>query len=144
MAERLVAANGLASTGGGPITIVQGRLEQLPSLPVEQVCSFISFHLRPYSLGCGASQSAQLLSASQVEVRSIGLTIGLMKACLLALHVGLCVSLSGSLSVCAKSGMLMQVDVIVSEWMGYALLFESMLDTVLYARDRSASLLLPI
>lgn len=32
----------------------------------------------------------------------------------------------------------MQVDVIVSEWMGYALLFESMLDTVLYARDRSA------
>lgn len=38
----------------------------------------------------------------------------------------------------------MQVDVIVSEWMGYALLFESMLDTVLYARDRSVSLLLPI
>ena len=34
--------------------------------------------------------------------------------------------------------MLLQVDVIVSEWMGYALLFESMLDTVLYARDRSA------
>ena len=29
-----------------------------------------------------------------------------------------------------------QVDVIVSEWMGYALLFESMLDSVLYARDR--------
>lgn len=33
----------------------------------------------------------------------------------------------------------LQVDVIVSEWMGYALLFEAMLDTVLYARDRSAS-----
>ncbi|GIL52530.1 hypothetical protein Vafri_8372 [Volvox africanus] len=28
-----------------------------------------------------------------------------------------------------------QVDVIVSEWMGYALLFETMLDTVLHARD---------
>ena len=28
------------------------------------------------------------------------------------------------------------VDIIVSEWMGYALLYESMLDTVLYARDR--------
>lgn len=27
-------------------------------------------------------------------------------------------------------------DVLVSEWMGYFLLFESMLDTVLYARDR--------
>ncbi len=29
-----------------------------------------------------------------------------------------------------------QVDVIVSEWMGYALFFEAMLDSVLHARDR--------
>jgi protein arginine N-methyltransferase 1 len=29
-----------------------------------------------------------------------------------------------------------QVDIIISEWMGYALIYESMLDTVLYARDR--------
>ena len=29
----------------------------------------------------------------------------------------------------------MQVDIIISEWMGYFLLFESMLDTVLWARD---------
>ena len=39
-----------------------------------------------------------------------------------------------------------QVDVIVSEWMGYFLLFESMLDSVLYARDtwlRPGGLLLP-
>ena len=47
-----------------------------------------------------------------------------------------------SLDVCACSSMSaagsLQVDVIVSEWMGYALLFEAMLDTVLYARDRSA------
>ncbi|KAJ1488186.1 protein arginine N-methyltransferase [Baffinella frigidus] len=28
------------------------------------------------------------------------------------------------------------VDIIISEWMGYALLYESMLDTVLYARDK--------
>ena len=28
------------------------------------------------------------------------------------------------------------VDVSISEWMGYFLLFESMLDTVLYARDK--------
>lgn len=28
-----------------------------------------------------------------------------------------------------------QVDIIVSEWMGYALLFEAMLDSVLWARD---------
>lgn len=29
-----------------------------------------------------------------------------------------------------------QFDVLVSEWMGYCLLFESMLDTVLVARDK--------
>lgn len=29
-----------------------------------------------------------------------------------------------------------EVDIIVSEWMGYFLLYESMLDTVLYARDK--------
>ena len=28
------------------------------------------------------------------------------------------------------------MDVIVSEWMGYFLLFEGMLDSVLYARDK--------
>lgn len=28
-----------------------------------------------------------------------------------------------------------QVDVIVSEWMGYFLLYEGMLDSVIYARD---------
>lgn len=29
-----------------------------------------------------------------------------------------------------------KVDIIISEWMGYFLLFESMLDSVLYARDK--------
>ena len=29
-----------------------------------------------------------------------------------------------------------KVDIIVSEWMGYFLLYEAMLDTVLYARDK--------
>ena len=29
-----------------------------------------------------------------------------------------------------------EVDIIISEWMGYFLLFESMLDSVLYARDK--------
>lgn len=29
-----------------------------------------------------------------------------------------------------------KVDIIISEWMGYFLLYESMLDCVLYARDR--------
>ena len=31
---------------------------------------------------------------------------------------------------------LTKVDVIISEWMGYALLYESMLDSVLHARDK--------
>ena len=29
-----------------------------------------------------------------------------------------------------------KVDVIISEWMGYFLLFENMLDSVLYARNK--------
>lgn len=29
-----------------------------------------------------------------------------------------------------------EVDIIISEWMGYFLLYESMLDTVIYARDK--------
>ena len=29
-----------------------------------------------------------------------------------------------------------QVDIIISEWMGYFLLYEGMLDSVLWARDR--------
>ena len=29
-----------------------------------------------------------------------------------------------------------RIDIIISEWMGYFLLYESMLDTVLYARDK--------
>lgn len=29
-----------------------------------------------------------------------------------------------------------EVDIIISEWMGYYLLYESMLDSVLWARDR--------
>ncbi len=29
-----------------------------------------------------------------------------------------------------------KVDVIISEWMGYCLFYESMLDTVIYARDK--------
>lgn len=29
-----------------------------------------------------------------------------------------------------------QVDIIISEWMGYCLFYESMLNTVIYARDK--------
>ena len=33
-----------------------------------------------------------------------------------------------------------QVDIIISEWMGYCLFYESMLDTVLYARDKVSTI----
>ena len=36
----------------------------------------------------------------------------------------------------SETSPLSQVDIIISEWMGYFLLYESMLDTVLWARDR--------
>jgi hypothetical protein len=29
-----------------------------------------------------------------------------------------------------------KVDIIISEWMGYCLLYEAMLDTVIFARDK--------
>ena len=34
------------------------------------------------------------------------------------------------------SSQVTKVDVIVSEWMGYFLLYESMLDSVIWARDK--------
>ena len=37
VAQRLVDANGLSQAGGGPVTILQGRLEQLADLPVDKV-----------------------------------------------------------------------------------------------------------
>lgn len=39
-----------------------------------------------------------------------------------------------------------KVDIIISEWMGYCLLYESMMETVIFARDRwlkSGGLVLP-
>jgi protein arginine N-methyltransferase 1 len=35
------------------------------------------------------------------------------------------------------------VDIIISEWMGYFLLYESMLDSVLFARDKYLVRLVP-
>ena len=39
VAKRLVAANGMADSDGGSVTVLQGRLEELPNLPVDQVCA---------------------------------------------------------------------------------------------------------
>ena len=37
--------------------------------------------------------------------------------------------------ICLPDG-IEKVDIIISEWMGYCLFYESMLDTVLFARDK--------
>lgn len=42
----------------------------------------------------------------------------------------------GKIETVALPDGIAEVDIIVSEWMGYALLYESMLDSVLVARDR--------
>jgi len=44
--------------------------------------------------------------------------------------------LRGTMETLAMPADVPHVDIIVSEWMGYALLYESMLPTVLYARDK--------
>ncbi len=44
--------------------------------------------------------------------------------------------LRGTMETLAMPADVPKVDIIVSEWMGYALLYESMLPTVLFARDR--------
>jgi hypothetical protein len=64
VARDVLADNGLSARNGGPVHVLQARMEEVASLPVPSV------------------------------------------------------------------------DIIVSEWMGYALLFEAMLDSVLHARDR--------
>lgn len=45
VAKRLVAANNLAAEQGGPISVVQGRLEQLAKLPVEKVRCPTTLHV---------------------------------------------------------------------------------------------------
>jgi hypothetical protein len=64
VARDVLAVNGLSARNGGPVHVLQARMEEVSSLPVPSV------------------------------------------------------------------------DIIISEWMGYALLFEAMLDSVLHARDR--------
>ena len=50
------------------------------------------------------------------------------------IHTALCFQF-----VFTRTIVLAQVDIIISEWMGYCLFYESMLDTVLYARDKVTS-----
>ena len=45
VAKRLVAANNLAAEQGGPISVVQGRLEQLSNLPVDKVSCCTTYYM---------------------------------------------------------------------------------------------------
>lgn len=49
---------------------------------------------------------------------------------------GICSVLRGKIEDITLPDGITHVDIIISEWMGYALLYESMLDSVLHARDR--------
>lgn len=52
---------------------------------------------------------------------------------LTCLHVTVITVLKGKIE---EIDLPVKVDIIVSEWMGYFLLYENMLNTVLYARDK--------
>ena len=93
-ARSIVAVNGLAAAGGGPITIVSSKVEELAALPLPAAAAGEEKQQ-------GAAPAADGKQQQQQEQQDEKL-----------------------------------VDVLVSEWMGYALLFESMLDSVLHARDR--------
>ena len=64
-----------------------------------------------------------------VSLKRQGSDRGCRPMLLCALCVCVCVCVCGMVFRC-------QVDVIVSEWMGYCLLYEAMFDSVLMARDK--------
>ena len=53
--------------------------------------------------------------------------------------VCVCACVRVRVCVCVYVCQVDQVDVVVSEWMGYFLLYESMLDSVIWARDKYLS-----
>ncbi|PSC72845.1 putative arginine N-methyltransferase 3 isoform A [Micractinium conductrix] len=106
-AQANVAANGLAAEAGGPITVVSSKVEELAALPLPAA---------PID-GAAQQQPAGTPPPPPPQEQQDG-------AQPQAQHPP------------AKAPPEQQVDVLVSEWMGYALLFESMLGSVLYARDR--------
>ncbi|PSC76773.1 putative arginine N-methyltransferase 3 isoform B [Micractinium conductrix] len=107
-----VAANGLAAGAGGPIAIVASKVEKLAELP-----------LPPQAQGTPQQQQRHNHTARHLQPGG-------------AAQRGEAPAQQQAVSVPAKAPPEQQVDVLVSEWMGYALLFESMLGSVLYARDR--------
>ena len=109
-AESIVEENRLSSSQSGPITVISGRVEDLQTLPVQQVCA-----------KAVAAADTNAICPFHMSTQELLLTI-LNHDCRTRADADVCV----------------QVDVIVSEWMGYGLFFECMLDSVLHARDRWA------
>lgn len=109
-AESIVAENRLGSSQGGPITVLSGRIEDLQTLPMQQVCA--------RALAVAGTDAITPLRVSIPE-----------QSLMVPDH---------ECRTRANADMLAQVDIIVSEWMGYGLFFECMLDSVLHARDRCA------
>lgn len=110
-AKTIVSVNGFADK----ITLLKGKMEEV-TLPYDKVraCpSVLSFDWGRCLLG----PRLRTLQSSSPNSPNAG-----MPSHRITLPRSLLVSL--------------QVDIIISEWMGYFLFYESMLDTVLYARDR--------
>ena len=141
-ARQIVADNGYSDR----ITLLQAKVEEI-TLPVDKArapwvperalqyaprfdctaaaCSTQWDNL-PRSRTMESSASTSELGPSDMETHNMPL-LAWSKGCRYARHG-------------------VQVDIIISEWMGYFLMYESMLDTVLFARDkwlRPGGLLLP-
>ena len=110
-AETIVEENRLGSSQGSPITVLSGRIEDLQTLPMHQVCA-------------RALAVADTDARPPLHVRALGSLLTIP---------------NHDCRTCAHADVSAQVDIIVSEWMGYGLFFECMLDSVLHARNRWAS-----
>ncbi|KAI1762762.1 S-adenosyl-L-methionine-dependent methyltransferase [Hypoxylon sp. FL1150] len=91
-------------------------------------------------IGCGTGILSMFCArAGAAKVIAVDASAIITKAQENIFHNGLSQTITcvhGKIEEVALPGGVEQVDVIVSEWMGYCLLFEAMLPSVLYARDR--------
>ena len=96
------------------VTLIKGKVEEVDLTPILQELADQDAQMADEY---GESTSASAVGAMRVAVASNGEAAPKRR------------SVEGSASA-------LKVDVIVSEWMGYCLLYESMLPTVLAARDK--------
>uniref|UniRef100_A0A1B6EFM7 type I protein arginine methyltransferase n=1 Tax=Clastoptera arizonana TaxID=38151 RepID=A0A1B6EFM7_9HEMI len=91
-------------------------------------------------IGCGTgilSMFAAKAGASRVIGVECSNIVEYAQKIIDANHLGDVISIvKGKVEEISLPDGIQEVDIIISEWMGYCLFYESMLDTVLYARDK--------